>query len=167
MRTKEDEIAEILRQLKQEVRRQYKESNSNNILPAKQITLERIHATCRVNPHLPIAWPTWPSGIVPKIVALFQKVVRRLLRWYINPIVEQQNNFNAAVAEGFDDLHDQIVQLQTAWREEREALRSEWELKLSIAQSQWQAEIARIYARLAQLGVDEHTDLEEQQQDAD
>jgi len=165
MLTKEDEVAEVLRQLKQEVRRQGKASPST--LPTRRAALEQIHAASRVNPHLPIAWPTWPPGIVPKIVALFQKVIRRLLRWYINPIVEQQNNFNAAVAEGFDDLYDQIAQLQTAWREEQEALRSEWELKLSIMQSQWQAELGRIYARLAQLGADEHIDSEEQEQDVD
>lgn len=153
MHAERDEVARILRQLKQEVRRQKRPETG---LPlAKPAVLEQIHATSRVNPHLPIAWPTWPSGVIPKVVAFAQKVTRRLLRWYINPIVEQQNNFNAAVALGFDALQDQIAQLQATWQEEREALRSEWELKLAIAQAQWQAEAARIRSRLGQLGAEE------------
>lgn len=165
MPAKEDEVAEVLRQLKQEVRRQGGPSPST--LPARWAALEQIHATSRVNPHLPIAWPTWPPGIVPKIAALFQKAVRRLLRWYINPIVEQQNSFNAAVAQGFDDLQDQTSQLQTARQEKQQALRSEWELKLSIAQSQWKAEVAQIHSRLDQLGADGQADSEGKKQDAD
>jgi hypothetical protein len=62
-----------------------------------------------VNPHLPIAWPTWPKGLRPKIVALLQKVVRRLLRWYINPIVEQQNHFNAATVQAVDALLQEVA----------------------------------------------------------
>jgi hypothetical protein len=59
--------------------------------------IDQVHATARVNPHWPIAWPSWPPGLWPKIEALLQKVVRRLLRWYFNPIVEQQNRFNSAL----------------------------------------------------------------------
>ncbi len=51
-----------------------------------------------VNPHINIGWPEMPAGLVPKLRAYAQKITRRLLRWYINPIVVQQNVFNADVA---------------------------------------------------------------------
>jgi O-antigen chain-terminating methyltransferase len=59
-----------------------------------------------VNPHLPIAWPQWPPGIRAKVAAALQKLVRRSLRWYINPIVEQQNLFNAAVLRALEGMAD-------------------------------------------------------------
>jgi hypothetical protein len=37
--------------------------------------------------------------IVGRLRALVQRGVRRLLRWYINPIVDQQNVYNAASAK--------------------------------------------------------------------
>jgi GT2 family glycosyltransferase len=62
----------------------------------------------RVEPHLPIAWPDWPPGIWPKVAALHRKVVRRLLRWYINPIVEQQNLVNAAFLHALETLAQEV-----------------------------------------------------------
>lgn len=53
----------------------------------------------RVNSHLPIGWPTMPKGIVPKLLAYAKKITRRLLRWYINPIVDQQNAYNEAATQ--------------------------------------------------------------------
>lgn len=65
-----------------------------------------------VEPHWHIAWPAWPPGIRPKIVALFQKIVRRLLRWYINPIIEQQNAVNASLLRTVEMLAQEIIVLQ-------------------------------------------------------
>ena len=58
-----------------------------------------------VNSHLPIGWPEMPKGLGPKLLAFAQKITRRLLRWYVDPVVEQQNRFNAAVAEALGGLH--------------------------------------------------------------
>ena len=81
--------------------------------PARRpASLEQARAISEVDSHWPIAWPQWPPGIGSKIVALAQKLVRRLLRWYIHPIVEQQNAFNAAVAETLDELWQENVQLR-------------------------------------------------------
>jgi len=52
-----------------------------------------------VNSHVPIGWPEMPKGIGPTLLAYAQKIVRRLLRWYIDPLFEQQNRHNAAVSE--------------------------------------------------------------------
>ena len=51
-----------------------------------------------VSAHLPI---TWSVPVVGRAVALIKRTVRLLLRWYINPIVDQQNDFNGAVARAF------------------------------------------------------------------
>lgn len=47
----------------------------------------------RVNAHLPLA----DTGRFGAALGLSRKALRFLLRWYINPIVEQQNHFNAAL----------------------------------------------------------------------
>jgi GT2 family glycosyltransferase len=66
----------------------------------------------RVEPHQPIAWPHWPPGIWPKINALFQKVTRRLLSWYVTPIVEQQNAVNADLLYAIEILTREVLLLQ-------------------------------------------------------
>src|SRR6185503_20864221 len=41
-------------------------------------------------------WPLLGKTVPQRVIALINKLVRRYLRWYINPIVEQQNAYNAA-----------------------------------------------------------------------
>jgi O-antigen chain-terminating methyltransferase len=41
---------------------------------------------------------------VGHVLAYAKRVVRLLLRWYINPIVEQQNLYNSAVARTLVEL---------------------------------------------------------------
>lgn len=69
-------------------------------------------AQLRVNPHLPIAWPEWPPGTWPKVVAAVQKVTRRLLRWYIDPLVEQQNEINASLLQSLQLLSQEVLLLR-------------------------------------------------------
>jgi len=120
-----ENVAEVLARLKEEVRRRQDPSlrcgdasqppalgsGDASQPPALQPSvggglgmLRQVYATTRVNPHLPIGWPRLPAGILPKITTLVQKMVRRLLRWYINPIVEQQNAYNAAVTAALETL---------------------------------------------------------------
>lgn len=54
--------------------------------------LHEMELTHVISPH----WPIIGHGILGRTQAFIQKVIRRLLRWYINPIVEQQNAFNDA-----------------------------------------------------------------------
>jgi 2-polyprenyl-3-methyl-5-hydroxy-6-metoxy-1,4-benzoquinol methylase len=110
MAQKED-VARVLSRLKEEVRKQ-KPLDAEALPAEKTISLRRVHATTYVNPHLPIGWPELPSGILPKIAAIVQKVVRRLLRWYINPIVEQQNAYNSAVTTVLQSMVQQIEALK-------------------------------------------------------
>jgi hypothetical protein len=54
-----------------------------------------------ISAHTPILW-TVP--VVGRALALVKRVVRLLLRWYINPIVDQQNDFNAAAVRALHEL---------------------------------------------------------------
>src|SRR3954447_8248549 len=56
---------------------------------------DAVNDTWFVSAHLPI---TWDVRVVGRLLAYAKRVVRVLLRWYINPIVEQQNRFNSATA---------------------------------------------------------------------
>jgi hypothetical protein len=106
------EVAAILQRLKNEVRNQRLQDELGRSATVAA-ALEEVKLTRWVNPHQPIAWPHWPEGVWPKVVALVQKVMRRMLRWYINPIVEEQNRFNQAVAEALDALAEENAQLRT------------------------------------------------------
>jgi hypothetical protein len=61
-------------------------------------------------------WPLLGKTLPQRAVNLVNKLVRRYLRWYINPIVEQQNAYNDAVArtlrllaEAYAELGEQIA----------------------------------------------------------
>jgi glycosyltransferase involved in cell wall biosynthesis len=103
-----DELAIQFRQLKQEIRRQGVRADLSSQL-LRPAPLEKALESSWVNPHQPIAWPHWPPGVGPKVAALLKKVTRRLLRWYIDPLVEEQNAFNAAVAQSLETFHHEIA----------------------------------------------------------
>jgi hypothetical protein len=73
-----------------------------------------------VSAHLPITWRVPGPGTA---VAYLKKATRVLLRWYINPIVEQQNRFNSAVARALVEMTAQQERLtrELAALEERVA----------------------------------------------
>lgn len=72
-----------------------------------------------VSAHLPVGG----AGRLEAALGASRRVVRYLLRWYINPIVEQQNHFNAALL-GLDALRE---------ARERELLREVAELRERVA----------------------------------
>jgi SAM-dependent methyltransferase len=146
------DVAAVLRDLKAEVRRQRHELRGAGAIAAEDwlgpASLDAVQSTARVNPHLPIAWPEWPPGIVPKVVAVLQKVTRRLLRWYINPIVAQQNEFNTAAAQALVDLAVEMRAGHARVRHEAQELRAtrqQWEKdqereRQILAQRLWRLE---------------------------
>jgi len=109
-RSDDERIEAILGQLQEEIGRHRLALGQLGALdPPDHLAQVRQHKW--VNPHLPIGWPVMPKGIVAKLVAMTQKVVRRLLRWYINPIVDQQNHFNEAVFERLQADQSHISQI--------------------------------------------------------
>ena len=79
----------------------------NGTAPANESAGERLRAHWRgelerwsaVSAHRPLPG----HGPLGTALAVSRRAARYLLRWYINPIVEQQNHFNAAVV-GLDAL---------------------------------------------------------------
>ena len=100
------EVRAILADLQNEIRRHRMILGEPEEVTPDPILNVRAKQT--VNPHLPIGWPNMPKGLLPKLSAYAQKITRRLLRWYINPIVAQQNEYNAAVTEVLANLCRQV-----------------------------------------------------------
>jgi predicted nucleic acid-binding protein len=95
---------------------------------ALQRSLDEIELARVVSAHWPLIGKTLPE----KVVALFNKLVRRYLRWYINPIVEQQNAYNDAVArmlrllvEAYADLAEQTNDERRTTEDERRTTNDE------------------------------------------
>jgi hypothetical protein len=66
-------------------------------------------------------WPLVARTPLQRAINLVHKLVRRSLRWYINPIVEQQNAYNDALAralrllgDGYLDLAEQVASATAA-----------------------------------------------------
>jgi hypothetical protein len=58
-------------------------------------------------------WPLPEATPAQRLVALVHKLMRFYLRWLINPIVEQQNGFNAAVVESIEPLRQADAEART------------------------------------------------------
>jgi hypothetical protein len=91
---------------------------------AEPTSLARVRQAQAVNPHLPIGWPAMPRNPVRRIPLYIMKLVRRLLRWYINPLVEQQNRFNEAAVATLSELHSTMRANEQALFDAQEALRA-------------------------------------------
>lgn len=72
-----------------------------------------VNDTWFVSAHLPI---TWDLRVVGRLGAYTKRAVRLLLRWYINPIVEQQNRFNSAVARSIVDIYAYQERMSREWQ---------------------------------------------------
>lgn len=102
--------------------------------------LDNLRRYQRVNPHLPIGWPVMPKGLLPKLAAYAKKIVRRLLRWYINPLVDQQNDYNASATEVITTLQAQAqehAQMLGAQLEQARRERATFRLRLQRLEA-WQ-----------------------------
>ncbi len=86
------DVAAILEGLRAEIRSRAATVQADDDPIARELRqcVEQLEIARVISAH----WPLEEKNLLQKIQALFNKVVRRLLRWYINPIVEQQNAFN-------------------------------------------------------------------------
>ena len=75
-----------------------------------------------VSSHLPLGWPVMTGNPWQRGILYTKKVVRRLLRWYINPIVDQQNQYNKAATDLIADQHKKLVAMQERFAELEEDL---------------------------------------------
>jgi len=122
-----ERAAQQLRQIIDDARRRHASNLSGtDVSPASAAAFYDIQRHMVVEKHATI---NWPPGLLRKAIALYHKIMRRLLRWYINPIVSQQNQFNAATLRAvqtiLSDLHDVRAEQQaqiTALSEQLAAL---------------------------------------------
>lgn len=121
----ERKVEEILAELREQVRQRraklgpeagglHDASGYDLSLAELRAVVQDISDNWSVSAHLPVMWHT---PVIGRLVSYAKRAMRLLLRWYINPVVEQQNNFNEAVARA-------IVQLAAY----QDRLRREWQL---------------------------------------
>ncbi len=104
------DVGAILAQLRAEVRARRLARGGAEPTPAT-LDLERSLDEIELHRVVSAHWPLKARTLAGKPVVLVNKVVRRLLRWYINPIVEQQNAYNDAVARALRLLADAYAEL--------------------------------------------------------
>jgi predicted TIM-barrel fold metal-dependent hydrolase len=114
------DVAAVLEQLRAGVRAQHaarRQIGDDALRRALQRSLDDLEITRVVSAHWPLTGRTLPQ----KAMALVNRVVRRYLRWYINPIVEQQNAFNDAAARTLRLLAEAYQELARHVAEQQEA----------------------------------------------
>ena len=127
------DVAAILEGLRAEVRAHRIAQGQIELSPLErdlQRSLDEIELYRVVSAHWPLTGGTLPQ----RAVNLINKLVRRYLRWYINPIVEQQNAYNDAVAralrllaDAYADLGEQLASVRPPTTDDRsEATDDRW-----------------------------------------
>lgn len=101
-------IAATLNQLREEVRSRREKLHGTELSELRGV-IKQVNETWNVSAHLPITWGGPP--LIGRALAYAKRAVRLLLRWYINPIVEQQNNFNAATTRSLYQINAYLEQL--------------------------------------------------------
>lgn len=108
------DVAALLAELQSRIHTNATQSGSTSALTREELrvlheALHEVELTRVISAH----WPIQGVGFVGRVVAALQKITRRLLRWYINPIVEQQNAFNDATLRAMRLMIDVFAE-QTA-----------------------------------------------------
>ena len=104
----EVEVAEELARLREEVRARREKLHGSELSELRSLVRE-VNERWNVSAHLPITWSGPP--LVGRGIAYAKRAARLLLRWYINPIVEQQNNYNAAATRALLQTNAYLEQL--------------------------------------------------------
>ncbi len=134
----EPDVAAVLADLREQVRERRArlgvgDANDPHALNLAELrrSADAVNDTWFVSAHLPI---TWDLRFVGRLGSYTKRLVRILLRWYINPIVEQQNRFNSATARAIVEINAyqermtrewQLLEERVARLEEREKTREE------------------------------------------
>lgn len=59
--------------------------------------------------------------IIGKFIVFGKKIVRKFLRWYINPIVDEQNNFNGSVTRCINEIYNSLLVVEHSISEYKKA----------------------------------------------
>jgi hypothetical protein len=102
------DIAEELAQLRQAVKERREKLHGEELSELRAL-VRQVNERWNVSAHLPITWGGPP--LIGRGLAYAKRVTRLLLRWYINPIIEQQNNYNAAATRALLQINAYLEQL--------------------------------------------------------
>jgi len=114
------DVADVLTQLREQVRERRARLSVDDTSNPHALNLEElrrsadaVNDTWFVSAHLPI---TWDLRVVGRLGSYTKRLVRLLLRWYINPIVEQQNRFNSATARAITEVVAYQERMTREWQ---------------------------------------------------
>lgn len=102
------DVAEELARLRQAVKERREKLHGDELSELRAL-VRQVNERWNVSAHLPITWGGPP--LVGRGIAYAKRVTRLLLRWYINPIIEQQNNYNAAATRALLQINAYLEQL--------------------------------------------------------
>ena len=106
LRGEMSDVADALEAIRSAVRRNAGYATASDVPPvAGSSVMTELSDLAIVSAHLPI---TWSKPVVGRLIALSKRATRLMLRWYINPIVEQQNSFNEALVRTVATLEERI-----------------------------------------------------------
>lgn len=108
------DVAAILAEIRDQVRReQALQPADAPLAPAlSDVDLRKLLAEVEATRVVSVHWPLEGQTFIQRIVAMVNRVVRRYLRWYINPIAEQQNAANDAIVRTLHGLVTTIEEQQ-------------------------------------------------------
>lgn len=79
-----------------------------------------------------------------KIIVLIKKLIRKSIYWYINPMIEQQNEFNANVTRTLNCLADEIENLNEEIKKNKEdILNNAWTKNIDIQEGKLAGEVIK------------------------
>jgi len=55
--------------------------------------------------------------VIGRFIVFGKKAARKLLRWYINPIIEEQNRFNAQLTGALNEISNKLISIQGNFRQ--------------------------------------------------
>lgn len=60
--------------------------------------------------------------IIGRYIVIGKKIIRKLLRWYINPIIDLQREFNASVTRALNQIKNFILEFQSKYEQSNEQI---------------------------------------------
>lgn len=116
------EIEATLRAIRERVRARYTGVGAGEAVVTERgrDALTEAMDAAHISAHLPV---TWDVPVFGRLTALAKRATRILLRWYINPIVDQQNDFNAAAVRALSALQREVEALRFEVAQARDGAR--------------------------------------------
>jgi hypothetical protein len=112
-----NDVAAALEALRAAVRRNAGYHKAGDVPPAQRShALTELSDLAVISAHLPV---TWNTPVVGRATAYAKRGMRILLRWYINPIVEQQNTFNESLVRALASLEERLQELERQLEQHR------------------------------------------------